>query len=83
MKRITALVTLALLAGCSGPAEVTQTVGGGYQVDRLFTHEGCTVYRFEDGGFSRYFTNCRGSASWTESCGKNCSRPVEVSGGGQ
>jgi hypothetical protein len=85
MKRITALCLLALLVGCDGgrAPELSQPVGHGYEVERLFTHEGCTVYRFMERGGYRYFTNCSGSTSWTQSCGKNCSRPVEVSGGGQ
>ena len=75
MKRFAALVVLALLAGCDdGPApELSQPVGHGYQVERLFTHEGCAVYRFLDVGRYRYFTNCGGSTSWAESCG---SRPI-------
>ena len=29
-----------------------------YQVDYLFEHEGCKVYRFYDQGNFVYFTNC-------------------------
>lgn len=31
-----------------------------YQVDYLFEHEGCKVYRFTDMGSYVYFTNCSG-----------------------
>ncbi len=31
-----------------------------YEVEYLFEHEGCKVYRFVDGGQRVYFTNCRG-----------------------
>lgn len=33
-----------------------------YQVDYLFEHEGCKVYRFYDKGNYVYFTNCKGEA---------------------
>lgn len=70
------------LAGCAKPAETASRAGVDFTVERLFTHDGCTVYRFRDLGYARYFTNCSGSASWVESCGKNCSRDTQVSGAG-
>jgi len=33
-----------------------------YQVDYLFEHDGCKVYRFLDKGSFVYFTNCNGEA---------------------
>lgn len=83
MKRaIIALVVLAALSGCERkPAEASATAGVGFVVERLFTHDGCTVYRFVD-VYTRYFTKCDGAATshmgWSESCGKNCTRPVEI-----
>lgn len=67
------------LFGCQGEAQETQHVGD-FQVDTLFTKDGCTVYRFGDNGASRYFARCENTASveWRESCGKNCTRSVEV-----
>jgi hypothetical protein len=53
-----------LLVGCAGEPEQTTPVSKDFKVDRLFTHEGCTVYRFEDAGYLRYFTNCQGGTSW-------------------
>ena len=78
MKALLAVLALVALAGCSKPAETSTAVGVEFVVDKLFTHEGCTVYRFSDGGNKRYFTNCNGSTNWRESCGKNCNRPVDV-----
>lgn len=78
MKALLAVLALAALAGCNKPAETSTAVGREFVVDKLFTHEGCTVYRFEDGGNKRYFTNCNGSMNWRESCGKNCSRQVGI-----
>ena len=31
-----------------------------YEVDYLFEHDGCKVYRFLDKGHYVYFTNCNG-----------------------
>lgn len=78
------LAALVLLAGCKTDKvpEASAHVGGGYQVDRLFTHEGCTVYRFVDNGYNRYFSRCDGAAasevSWAEGCGKGCTRYTSV-----
>ena len=85
-KIMLSLAALALVAGCEKPAEAVAHTGVGFTVERLFTHAGCTVFRFEDGGSNRYFTRCDGIAAqatttWQESCGRNCTRPVEVSGG--
>jgi hypothetical protein len=33
-----------------------------YEVDYLFEHNGCKVYRFYDRGNYVYFTNCNGEA---------------------
>jgi hypothetical protein len=33
-----------------------------YEVDYLFEHGGCKVYRFYDRGHYVYFTNCSGEA---------------------
>jgi hypothetical protein len=34
-----------------------------YQVDFLFEHDGCKVYRFHDLGNVVYFTNCNGDVA--------------------
>ena len=86
-KIMLSLAALAMVAGCEKPAEAVAHAGEKFAVERLFTHDGCTVYRFSDSS-KRYFTRCDGIAAqstttWQESCGKNCTRPVEVSGGRQ
>ena len=85
-KIMLSLTVLAMVAGCNKPAESVVRTGVEFTVERLFTHEGCTVFRFGDGGSSRYFTRCDGIAAqstttWQESCGRGCTRRVEVSGG--
>ena len=41
--------------------------------------DGCMVYKFYDSSSWHYFTKCGGTVTttknYTESCGKNCSRP--------
>lgn len=82
-----AIVAAALLAGCGEhPVSVSPTDNVNIKVDRLFDHDGCTVYRFIDGGV-RYFVKCRDGttrAEWDETypCGKSvCSRTVSIPGG--
>ena len=80
MKNIAAVLALtAMLTGCYHSAEVETQVGDGFNVQELFTHKGCTVFRFKDGGRHRYYTNCTGATNWTESCGKNCTRQNGIS----
>lgn len=76
------IASFLLLAACGKiESESTQKAGIDATVERLFTVDGCTVYRFIDSGNKRYFTNCKGSTQWSENCGKNCSRDVGISGG--
>lgn len=77
MKKLLILISLLTLVGCTKQAEHSSAAGREFTVDKLFTHEGCTVYRFYDGG-NRYYTNCSGSTSWKENCGKGCTRDVNI-----
>lgn len=38
-----------------------------YNVEYLFEHDGCKVYRFRDQGHYVYFTNCKGDVTSIES----------------
>jgi outer membrane biogenesis lipoprotein LolB len=53
-------LTIVLLTACTGEAEEKTKVSKNFEVDRLFTHDGCTVYRFMDKGSSHYYVNCNG-----------------------
>lgn len=75
-----AAALLVLVAGCNKRAESTVTTTAGFQVSKLFTADGCTVYRFYDSGL-RYFTNCSGS-TYGDTGGKS-PQPVGVMGGQQ
>lgn len=70
------LILLALLAGCKEAPESSKHVGN-FKVEKLFEVDGCTVYRFYDDR-TVYFTNCgnKPTTSYTESCGKNCTRTM-------
>jgi hypothetical protein len=89
MKWIVLIVAVLAVTGCDqkGVPETSATVGVGasYTIDKLFKYDGCTVYRFRDAGYNRYFTNCSGSTIGTdsESCGKNCTNTWDtgISGG--
>jgi hypothetical protein len=77
------LLIVALLAGCSAdPIGTTQTDNAQIKVERLFDHEGCTVYRFYDNG-ARYFVKCGASSrvEWIHQrqCGKTpCPRADSI-----
>lgn len=34
-----------------------------YEIEYLFEHDGCKMYRFRDGDYYVYFTNCKGEVS--------------------
>lgn len=82
------LTVIALLAalgtsGCVGEGE--RRVGGtntSYEITQLFKDsDGCSVRRFQDGLNFHYYVVCPGGAASTQStvsCGKNCTREVEI-----
>lgn len=72
-------VIIACITGCAKePISSTRTDNVTITVDKLFTHEGCTVYRFHDNGRDHYYSNCAGTSTQTVSCGKSCTRPEEI-----
>jgi hypothetical protein len=77
-KIVAAFLVVLAIAGCQKKPEVTTRVGKDFKVDKLFTHEGCTVFRFGDGGHNVYYTNCSGETMSTVFCGKGCVRPRNV-----
>lgn len=80
VKRYLWVVFVLCMAGCAGQAETTKRVGD-FDVERLFDVDGCTVYRFRDAGYYRYFSRCGSRSSgvtWTEGCGKNCTSSVDI-----
>jgi len=62
-----AIIWLSIgLLGCTKEAEEVRPTGNiNYQVDKLFTHEGCTVYRFDDGK-TIYYVKCENGETKTQ-----------------
>lgn len=68
MRRIiAAIVAVLLLGSCAQSPENTGKAGKDITVDFLFEYEGCRVYRFSDAGVLRYYANCRGGFSRSQS----------------
>lgn len=80
MRYVMLMVAALMLTACNKEPETTRAAGVGFKVETLFTVDGCTVYRFADGGY-KYFTNCKGTTEWSENCGKACTREVSIGGG--
>lgn len=75
------MIILLLVACYKEPVDRKATDNPEVPVEKLFTQDGCAVYRFEDGGRMHYFAKCENAtatAMSTESCGKNCIRDVEI-----
>lgn len=74
LNRIAIAITITFgaltLVGCNGEAETVQQTGD-FRVGRLFTIDGCTAYRFNDGGRNVYFTNCPGVTDQEYRIGKS------------
>lgn len=70
MKVASILMVVMLLTACNKEPESTQNVGSDFSVGKLFTVDGCTVYRFSDGGRNVYFTNCKGQTNSSRQEGK-------------
>lgn len=81
---IGASLLTAVLGGCGNepdpPPAAVENTANGYQVVKLFEHDGCEMFRFIDAGFYRYFAKCGKAKSVsterTENCGKGCTRRV-------
>ena len=72
------LLFATMLSGCvKNSLEKSQTDNLNIQVKKLFTKDGCTVYRFLDGTGYIYYARCESgkvSTQWRRSCGKGCTR---------
>ena len=65
MKKFLPVIVLLITTGCATgiPLQTKESENNKtYDVDYLFEHDGCKVYRFYDRGNYVYFTNCRGEA---------------------
>lgn len=76
MKIVLLFVLCLVFSGCYRSSEESvKSSNPEVTVEKLFEHDGCTIYRFYDGGI-RYFANCgsRIAIFWSEvvPCGKGC-----------
>lgn len=72
MKKLILISFIALSASCCNSIEGTskKILNNNSDLELLFEHDGCKVYRFRDMREYRYYTDCRGSVSWSEQQGK-------------
>jgi hypothetical protein len=66
LKTLLILLTGCGIFSCSRQIPVSKSIPENnktYQVDFLFEHDGCKVYRFTDHGNRVYFTNCTGDVT--------------------
>ena len=73
MTSITIIAVIASMTGCEKAPE-EQVQSGEFNVERLFTVDGCTAYRFRDSGRAIYYTNCHGGTNSEYKSGKNTNR---------
>jgi len=75
MKKVLLFISIVLIViACSKkPLKTEQTENTEFQVELLFIHDGCAVYRFKDAGRYIYYTDCRGKVeySYNVSTGKS------------
>lgn len=64
------LISILLLSGCYKDPEAVEVAGKGYNVGKLFVVDGCSVYRFYDGGRYVYFSSCTGNTQSYHQVGK-------------
>ena len=72
------MVLVCLFTGCAlaKPLSTQPTNNEEITIEKLFDHDGCTVYRWRDGNLPRYYAKCSGATTvttaWDGSCGKSC-----------
>ena len=87
MKRLIILALAVAVSACTKQAMESSKPSGNpeFTVDKLFTQDGCTVYRFIDVGYPRYFVKCTSGdarTEWRENCGDGRFRQEEIPTGG-
>lgn len=74
MKKLLIAVLCVFAAACTKDPQTSNRIGE-YNVEKLFEHDGCTVYRFFDARYV-YYTSCKGNTDYT--CGKGCEDNVKT-----
>jgi hypothetical protein len=71
----------ALSAGCvTEPIATSPTNNAAVEVDLLFEHDGCRVYRFRDMGY-HYFARCQGAGPNASVLPDRCGKTGRECGG--
>lgn len=73
MEKSILIIAMFLLVACNKEAQQeVQSSNSEIKLELLFEHEGCKVYRFNDGGRNIYWSDCRGNmqSSYYQSSGK-------------
>jgi hypothetical protein len=85
----TRLIALSLVAtvcsaclSATAPVATSPSNNSNIEVQTLFTHDGCTVFRFFDAGY-HYYARCDGAHASVATmsnvtCGRHCVRQEEV-----
>lgn len=76
MRNAFILIVLGVAACAKAPVFTDGTDNKEIPIDRLFTHEGCSIYRFHDFGDYHYFSDCRNAV--TNRCGKGCEDSISM-----
>lgn len=66
MKKILAIAAFVLVGCQNDPLSVSRTDNAQFDVQLLFEHDGCKVYRFHDGSHTVYYTTCKGQTTHDE-----------------
>lgn len=89
MKIYSIIILCFLISGCDNGNPGTQVQvndvqqNASFGVVKLFNQDNCSVYRFYDAGYYRYYTSCKGESINLQrySCGKGqiCTSPDNIS----
>lgn len=63
------IIVFITISSCAVQVPISKTPPNNnksYQVEYLFEHDGCKVYRFADDGHYVYFTNCKSDVTSIE-----------------
>lgn len=77
-KMLVVFVVTAMLAACGHSVHTEKTDNPDYQLETLFTRNGCTVYRFFDVRELHWFSDCTDAISHRMTAGKDQSRDETV-----
>lgn len=82
MKFFIVALVIFVSACAEEPLQTSRTSNPNVPVSKLLQHDGCTVYRFYDGGRHHYYVRCDGNSSTstlsTRSCGKGCTEQYNI-----